>query len=179
MDEKFIVKFSKKFKGSLFSTLKTKESANQIIDFIELLLKETFSTRDFSIDTVGKIVAENYGSNIPSWFKIVEAELIKNSDIEYIREFLMEVKKLIYSAPLVIVEIPFSPSEYFIESLYKIVEKIGAYNVGENSFLLDFYIDSSIIGGAKLHIEGRYTDLTLKKVLASYLETNNVINRYL
>lgn len=176
MNEKVKTELSKKLNYSILGILKTKENANQFTEFVKFLSGKTFSTEEFDVD---KVVAMKYGDSVPFWFVDIKKELVKNNDLECTRNCLLELENIVDKAPLVRVEISFNPSKNFVGSLYAIVGKLRVSGISEGSFLVDFEVNDSFGGGAKLHIGGKYMDLSLKNILVSYLETNNVIKRYL
>lgn len=176
MNEKIQSAVSKKFRSSFFSSLKTKEKANQASDFIRLVLQGMFSTDGFDIK---KMAEKNYGDNVPSWFEVLEVELLEKGNSNVVRNFLLDLQEEISKVLLVKVELSFTPSDCFIENLYQIVGEIKSCGVDKNNFLLDFDVDNSITGGMKLYVGGKYVDVTLKSFLVGYLEKNDAISRYL
>jgi F0F1-type ATP synthase delta subunit len=176
MSEKVKTKFSNKISNSILGILKTKENANQFTELVKFLSGKTFSTEEFDID---KVVANRYGDKVPFWLKDIKRELVGSNDLESIRSCLLELESVVDNAPLVRVEISFTPSRDFVSSLYEIVGKMRVSGISKDSFLIDFEVNTALVGGAKLHIGGKYVDLSLKKILVNYLETNDVIKRYL
>jgi len=167
---------SNKIKENVLSILMTKENANQFTEFVKFLTGETFGTHEFELE---RVVKEKYDNNIPFWYEYIERELSKNCDLEHMRKYLLELESVVDNSPIVMVEIPFIPSRDFVTSLFKTIGDLGVPGISKDKFLIEFKLNASIVGGAKLHIGGRYFDLSLKKILVNYLETNNVIKRYL
>lgn len=159
------------FNNNTLTVLKTEKNANQLLSFIDFVSTKTFSVGEFDIE---KIAAERFKNKKPDWFEKIKTEISKSSDLSYTRDCLERLGKIIDEADLVKVEIPFKPSEDFINEAYEIIQKAGIGN-----FLLDIEVNENMQGGAKFSIGGKYLDLTLKKIVLNYLETNDAINRYL
>lgn len=175
MNEKEKKEFSKKYSENILSVLKTKENANQFNDFVKFLSGKTFSTEMFDINDV---VAKKYEDKIPYWIDSIKGIFVKNNDLDFIRELLLDLEKAVDSASLVKVEIPFTPSAGFVDGLYEVIRDSKAID-NTRGFLIEFNTDPSINGGAKIHVGGRYIDASLRSIIVNYLETNDVIKRYL
>ena len=159
----------------IFCILKTQERAKNILEFIDYVREETFDTRNFDLEGIG---SKKFGGNKPDWFEVINSEFSKGENLDYVREYLRDLEKNIREAETVKIEIPFKPSEDFIQEAYSLIKGLRKYKKIGN-FLISIEINDELEGGARFSIGGAYLDITLKKVVLNYLETNDAINRYL
>ncbi len=179
--------------------LKTKESAGILLDFIDFLSEETHRTTTFDIE---KLILEFFGERKTSaWVGFIRDYFSKNSvnlgkgesqnttygsggraSVENIRAFLEEIENLVRDAETVKIEIPFNPSEDFINKAYEILGKskiISLLGKKKTGFLLDITVTKSKGEDTKIFVAGKVVDLSIKKVVINYLMSKDVINRYL
>lgn len=175
MNEKEKKEFSKKYSENILSILKTKENANQFNDFVKFLSSETFSTEKFDIN---EAVVKKYGDKVPYWFDGIKEALAKSTNLELVRHLLFDLEKIIDNAVIVKAELPFVPSDDFVEGLYEVIRDSKVLD-NPNGFLIEFNTEMSIAGDVKINVGGRYIDGSLRKIIVNYLETNDVIKRYL
>jgi len=176
MGEEVKLDFSKKIKRDILNILKTKQNANEFVEFIHFLSNETFSTDKFDVFAA---VTEKYGDKRPGWFDSLQKNLPKDLDIKYVRECLNGLEMVVDGAEIVKIEMPFVPSNSFINDLYKLLGQSKTGGASKGKFLIDVEVNESLIGGAKIYVGGKYINLTLNQMILSYLETNDAIKRYL
>jgi len=155
--------------------LKTQEKAKDLLGFINYVREETYNTRNFDIEEIG---SKKFGDKKPDWFEVIKSEFSKGGNLDSVREYLEDLEKSIREAEVVRVEISFKPSEDFVKESYNIIKGSRKFKKDGN-FLISIEINSELEGGARFSVGGDYLDITLKKVVLNYLETNDVINRYL
>jgi hypothetical protein len=160
---------------NIFCILKTQEKANELLGFVDVVRAETFGTRNFDIESAG---SKKFGDKKPDWFEAIKSKFLKGENLDSTRESLEELEKNIREAETVKIEIAFKPSEEFVEEAYDLIKSSKRFKKIGN-FLLNIEINGELEGGARFSIGGDYLDITLKKVVLNYLETNDAINRYL
>lgn len=168
---------------NILYTLKTKENASILLDFVEFLSKKTHKTGAFSID---KFIIEFFGEkDIPKWVDSIRSSdtgLGGAIDVGSVRAFLEGIEGMVRNADVVKMDIPFRPSENFISKVYDILvnsKTLASLGKESTGFLLDVSVIKSSEGDTKLFVRGNVLDLGMKKIVKNYLMSKDVINRYL
>lgn len=172
-------------KDNIINILKTRKDANELLSFLDLLSDNTHSVNDFSIE---KLVRDTFKENyIPKWADYLISSVnpfLSNKDgVLNIRNLIIELKKDVEKAKDVKIEIPFTPSDDFIEEVYGLLNDDSFFlsiDTGlKDNFLIDLVVNKTIKGGVKIFVEGRFIDVTYRSVVKNYLMSKDVIKRYL
>ncbi len=97
---------------------------------------------------------------------IVEEEKSSDNIVAY-RLFIQEFIKYLQEINTVSVTLAFKPDDEFIQGLYHFLKM--SFNF---TFCLDMHYDKDIGAGLILEYQGKYLDLSLRKKVETYLETN-------
>lgn len=165
---------------SFLETLKTKQEANRFFEFADLVKERMYGVEkmtDAAIDEClehTKSHREENNSQKPKWFFVLRGKITLDFRIDLLKSLLDSIEKYVSAAELVKIEIPFAPSEFFIDEVYKTLRSSRVEN-----FLIDIEVNRSMNGGAKLFVCGKYINLTLSKAIGKYLRTKDVIKCYL
>lgn len=149
--------------SDILKSTKTVAQAEQLESEIDSLLNSLFheGRKDFekALNSINYEVAE-----------VIRNEFLnKDPDVknkEVIREFLNQLKDNVQNLRTIKLSLAFSPSQDSIDKIHDwIIENIG------DGYILDLQVDSTIIGGARIFFQGKYSDSSLKKTLDQVFKT--------
>jgi hypothetical protein len=165
-------------KEDLLDLIKTKDEANKFFEFADVVTEKIYGTERFDKGVFGECVEEvmlkgDYKVK-PLWLEKTCKQISRDMTPGSVKAALEKSTKLLSATELIKVEISFEPSQEFINEIYEVIKESGFGN-----FLLDIEFNPKLRGGAKFFIGGNYVNLTLNSVVAKYLRTKDVINRYL
>ncbi|MBW6441841.1 hypothetical protein K0B04_02965 [Patescibacteria group bacterium] len=166
---------------NIFKILKTKRRANEFLIFSGAVESLTHKVGGLDIEL---LIKESFGDNRPVWIDSVLEHIpgfksgnVNEQDIELVKN----IESIINKAKVVKVEMPFDPTDDFIDKVILTFEEY--FNEGtegeQNNIVIDIEVKEMSEPGALFFIEGKFIDLTLRNHLVSYLESKDVINRYL
>lgn len=174
-----------KDKTNILSVLKTKSDANVFVDVLKSVSDDTHSLREINLEKIISDKIKLYDSTL-GWEKYVSSlleSIISSGDMKKIRKELNSLEDNIRNAEIIRVEIPFKPTDKFVDDIYGILNRPEFLNTFEdnllNNFLIDFEINKSLRGGIKIFVAGKYINLTYRSYLGKYLMSKDVIRRYL
>lgn len=170
-----------KLANNIFDLLKTKDRANEFLDFFSSVKSSTHFVAGVDMQ---KIIQDTFGDNAPEWVDIVISILpglksgkIENSDIE----ILTLVEELVKKSYEVRVELSFQPSEDFIDGVLGVLKRNydGGVGQGVRNFLVKVEVTEGLEPGASVFIDGQLVDLTFRNQVINYLKSEDVVNRYI
>ena len=165
----------------IFKSLKTKKRVNEFLIFCGVI--ESLSHRVGGLD-IDVLINKSFGDNRPVWIDsfIDNIPGFRAGNIsEEGMKLVKNIENIINNANTVRVEIPFEPSEDFIDSVMSIlIEYFGNVSAEKvQNIVIDIEVKEMSEPGALFFMEGKFINLTLRDQLISYLKSKDVINRYL
>jgi len=133
---------------TVLESVKTKERSLELVRLLDTALKASYS-KSFTSDKL---------KDLP----------IKLDDSISIQDTLSKAKKDILEASLLDITVGIPLEDSFISKLYTWFSNNGLKN-----FLLDVHVDPSIHGGFVLSLNGKYLDMSFRKVVQTYVQQNN------
>ena len=192
---------------TILHTLRTKDTAGDLLDFIEYLSEKTHSTdvfnldkfiNDFLVDShkphwleyfinlfsqdLSKLSGSIIGNNTfkENEFNGVKIKNVPNMDI--VRSILEEAKVLIKNAEILKIEIPFTPSNEFIVDVYETIFRsklLGDTVKNKKGFLIEILVKDRSTAETKIFLEGRVINMSIRDLVYKYLIKEDVIGRYI
>lgn len=164
----------------IFNKLKTKKRANDFLVLSGVMKSMTHLVGDFDIEKM----LSNAFRDRPAWMEDILPLIpgLKSGKISIDAVNVIEsVEQKIKNSTIVKIEMSFQPSDSFIEELTSVFNHANNLGEGEKSrdILIDIEIKGDLDPGAKIYVEGRLLDLSLKNQVVSYLMSKDVVNRYL
>ncbi|MGD8744568.1 MAG: hypothetical protein PVJ52_03175 [Candidatus Woesebacteria bacterium] len=150
---------SSDLKKKIASSLLTKGRALRFKEFIDLKKKDVYrldKRQEGKITALAADDFENLAKEI-GFEKLEDSDSVEKAS-NIIGIFLAEVEP-------VILKIAFEPRFKFVKQLYNWFEE----NI-KKAFLLDFTLDSSVVGGTEVVYKGKFYDLSLNTKLTRYFE---------
>lgn len=151
----------------ILSQIKTKDEANRFIAEIDQLLNSYFRVGESKRE---EILTSKISYPSAQLFKTIIAKLA--GDHAQFEKFLSDLKAEIQSLPVCSITIAFDPSE----STLNLISQWVRNNISTHA-ILDVLSDSSIIGGAKIALGGKYKDMSIKSRLEDlFADEKNVLD---
>lgn len=154
----------------LITAIRTRDERNQLVHLIEDLEGRLFRVSGSDLVSVIR-------GSLPQHTGRILEEIIKNvpSDGEVLKNFFLALERELSSMRVLRIETAIHPSEELIADIHVwLVRESGG------GILLDFTVDKSMLGGARLSLDGRYKEFTLAHLIEKTLEKNheNILKQF-
>jgi hypothetical protein len=170
-----------KLANNIFDLLKTKDRANEFLDFFSSVKSSTHFVGGVEVQ---KIIQDTFGDSAPEWIGTVISILpglrsgkIEKSDLDT----LALVEELVKKSSEVRIELSFQPSEDFIDGVLGVLKR--NFDSGgeqrDRNFLVNVEVTEGLEPGASVFIDGQFVDLTFRNQVINYLKSKDVVNRYI
>ncbi len=135
----------------------TKQQADVYINTLELLESNLYSRKVNIKNLAKKHLSSEQFEQADRW---LEANKASWNNPEKVQKMIAELKKQVLGHKVLNLEIAFEPSSKFLDQVSNwLFENL------EQKVLIDLSIESTLIGGIKVGFNGRFKDLSVRKVM--------------
>ncbi len=147
----------------IITTLKTTQEVGNFVSEIDTLMLTFFKSEKASMKEALSLISESYAKKI---MEVFSKNNLNINDRDTVRNFFETLKGLIKKFKVINLVLAFDPTFRTIENVHNFVkETIGV------GYILDIEVSESILGGAIVIFNGKYSDFSLKKTIEDVFET--------
>ena len=149
----------------LITSLKTTREADDLSSEIDMLMETLFKSEKVSLEKALTSISLNSAKKITEIFEKFNLDM---TDKDNVRDFLDTLKDLIKKFKVIKLTLAFDPTSKTIDNIHEFVSE----NIGIG-YILDIEVLESVLGGAAIMFNGRYSDFTLRKSLEDVFANKN------
>ena len=139
----------------IITSLKTTQEVGNFVSEIDTLMLTFFKSEKASMKEALSLISESYAKKIMEVFSKNNLDI---NDRDTVRDFFETLKGLIKKFKVINLVLAFDPTRRTIENIHNFVkETIGI------GYILNIEVSESILGGAIVIFNGKYSDFSIKK----------------
>ncbi len=139
--------------SDIFDSIKTKHQLDLLLEEIEVLKNSIYETKAETFEDVLSKEVRDYIADF------MRRDLKRDSEITK-QEYIAGLEKALAKIKIIKLTTAIEPTDHFVETLSDWVAK----NIGAG-IVIDFKVNTQVVGGAMISYGGKYHDFTLAKTL--------------